>query len=183
VDKYTWQDTGSSFGLADVLAAYLCAQLEEREKVLTKRRVAFERYRTLLEPDAARLGYMLPAVPPDREQAYHMFHVLLRDGEARNRVLAGMRERGVLATFHFVPLHDSPGGRRFAARELPCPVSERVSARLLRLPFYTDITGDEAEEVVEAFRASIEAPRRTRPQRASTPTAASTTTGTSARAR
>jgi dTDP-4-amino-4,6-dideoxygalactose transaminase len=183
VDKYTWQDTGSSFGLADVLAAYLCAQLEEREKVLTKRRVAFERYQTLLEPDAERLGYTLPAIPPDREQAYHMFHVLLPDGETRNRVLAGMRELGVLATFHFVPLHDSPGGRRFAARELPCPISERISARLLRLPFYTDITDVEAEEVVDAFLGALEPRRRSRDQRPSTPTAASTTIGTSAGAR
>jgi dTDP-4-amino-4,6-dideoxygalactose transaminase len=183
VDKYTWQDTGSSFGLADVLAAYLCAQLEEREKVLTKRGVAFERYRTLLEPDAERLGYRLPTIPPDREQAYHMFHVLLPDRETRNRVLAGMRERGVLATFHFVPLHDSPGGRRFAARELPCPVSERVSARLLRLPFYTDITEGEADEVVDAFLGALEPRRRSRAHRPSTPTAASTTMGTSAGAR
>jgi dTDP-4-amino-4,6-dideoxygalactose transaminase len=183
VDKYTWQDTGSSFGLADVLAAYLCAQLEEREKVLTKRRMAFERYQTMLEPDAERLGYALPAIPPDREQAYHMFHVLLPDRETRNRVLAGMRERGVLATFHFVPLHDSPGGRRFAARELPCPISERISARLLRLPFYTDIAEVEAEEVVDAFLGALEPRRRNRDQTPSTPTAASTTIGTSAGAR
>ena len=183
VDKYTWQDTGSSFGLADVLAAYLYGQLEERDKILTKRRMAFDRYRRLLEPDAERLGYTLPAVPPDREQAYHMFHVLLPDPETRDRVLAGMRERGVLATFHFVPLHDSPGGRRFAARDLPCPVSERVSARLLRLPFYTDITDAEAAEVVDAFLAALEPRSRSRVQAASRPTAASTTIGTSAGAR
>ncbi|MGH9289578.1 MAG: DegT/DnrJ/EryC1/StrS family aminotransferase, partial [Acidimicrobiales bacterium] len=155
VDKYTWQDTGSSFGLADVLAAYLCGQLEERAKVLTKRRRAFDRYVRMLEPEAERHGYSLPVVPPDREQAYHMFHVLLPDAEKRDRVLAGMRDRGVLATFHFVPLHHSPGGRRFAARDLPCPVSERISARLLRLPFYTDITDAEAEEVVEAFLSAL----------------------------
>jgi dTDP-4-amino-4,6-dideoxygalactose transaminase len=155
VDKYTWQDTGSSFGLADVLAAYLCAQLEERDKVLTKRRVAFDRYVGMLEPEAERHGYALPVVPADREQAYHMFYVLLPDGESRDRVLAGMRDRGVHATFHFVPLHDSPGGRRFAARDLPCPVSEGISARLLRLPFYTEITEAEAEEVAEAFLAAL----------------------------
>jgi dTDP-4-amino-4,6-dideoxygalactose transaminase len=153
VDKYTWQDTGSSFGLADVLAAYLCGQLEERDKVLTKRRLAFDRYVRMLE--AERHGYALPVVPSDREQAYHMFHVLLPDAETRDRVLAGMHDRGVLATFHFVPLHDSPGGRRFAARELRCPVSQRISARLLRLPFYTDITDAESEEVVEAFLSAL----------------------------
>jgi dTDP-4-amino-4,6-dideoxygalactose transaminase len=155
VDKYTWQDTGSSFGLADVLAAYLFAQLEQRDMVLTKRRTAFYRYLRMLEPGAERHGYTLPAVPSDRDQAYHMFYLLLPDAETRDRVLAGMRSRGVHATFHFVPLHDSPGGRRFAARDLSCPISEHISQRLLRLPFYTDISEGEAEEVVEAFRAAL----------------------------
>jgi dTDP-4-amino-4,6-dideoxygalactose transaminase len=155
VDKYTWHDMGSSFGLADVLAAYLCAQLEEREKVLAKRRAAFDRYWRMLEPHAERYGYTLPTIPRDREQAYHMFYVLLPERGSRDRVLEGMRDRGVLATFHFVPLHDSPGGRHFAARDLPCPVSERISARLVRLPFFTDITDAEAEEVVEAFLAAL----------------------------
>jgi dTDP-4-amino-4,6-dideoxygalactose transaminase len=155
VDKYTWQDTGSSFGLADVLAAYLCAQLEERDKVLAKRRAAFDRYMRMLQPDAVQHGYTLPTVPPDRDQAFHMFYVLLPDARSRDHVLAGMRTRGVHATFHFVPLHDSPGGLRFAARKLPCPVSEDVSRRLLRLPFYTDITDAEVEEVVDSFLAAL----------------------------
>jgi dTDP-4-amino-4,6-dideoxygalactose transaminase len=155
VDKYTWQDTGSSFGLADVLAAYLYAQLERRQQILDKRKAAFDRYLRLLEPEADRRGFALPTVPADREQAYHMFHVMLPDADMRDRVLAGMRDRGVHATFHFVPLHSSPGGRRFAAREVACPVSDRVSARLLRLPFYTDLTEAEADEVVGAFLAAL----------------------------
>ena len=184
VDKYTWQDTGSSFGLADVLAAYLCGQLEEREKVLTKRRTAFDRYQSMLEPEAERLGFTLPTIPRDREQAYHMFYVLLPDGETRDRVLSRMRDRGVLATFHFVPLHRSPGGRRFAARDLACPVSEHISGRLLRLPFYTELTAAEADEVVDAFLGALRPPgARSRRHRESTPTAASTTIGTSAVAR
>jgi dTDP-4-amino-4,6-dideoxygalactose transaminase len=109
----------------------------------------------MLEGDAGRYGYTLPVIPPDREQAYHMFYVLLPDAESRERALTGMRDRGIHATFHFVPLHDSPGGRRFAARLLPCPVSERISARLLRLPFYTELTDSEAEEVVDAFLGSL----------------------------
>ena len=155
VDKYTWQDTGSSFGLADVLAAYLYAQLERRQQILDKRKAAFDRYLRLLEPEAVRRGFSLPTVPADREQAYHMFYVMLPDADTRDRALAGMRDRGVHATFHFVPLHSSPGGRRFAAREVPCPVSDRVSARLLRLPFYTDLTEAEADEVVGAFLAAL----------------------------
>jgi dTDP-4-amino-4,6-dideoxygalactose transaminase len=155
VDKYTWQDTGSSFGLADVLAAYLSAQLERRQQILDKRKAAFDRYLRPLEPEAVRRGFSLPTVPADREQAYHMFYVMLPDADTRGRVLAGMRDRGVHATFHFVPLHSSPGGRRFAARELPCPVSDLVSARLLRLPFYTDLTEAEADLVVGAFLAAL----------------------------
>lgn len=155
VDKYTWHDVGSSFGLADVLAAYLCAQLEEREKILAKRRAAFDRYAELLAPGAEVHGYRLPNVPSDREQAYHMFYVLLPDAETRDRTLAGMRERGVHATFHYVPLHSSPGGRRVAARDAACPVTDDISARLLRLPFYTDLTEAETDAVVEAFFAAL----------------------------
>jgi dTDP-4-amino-4,6-dideoxygalactose transaminase len=155
VDKYTWQDIGSSFGLADVLAAYLYAQLERRDEILEKRKAAFDRYMRLLAPEAERRGYRLPVVPPDREQAYHMFYVVLPDAGTRDRVLAGMRERGVHATFHYVPLHSSPGGRQFAARDLACPVTDRISVRLLRLPFYTDLTEAEAHQVVEAFFAAL----------------------------
>jgi dTDP-4-amino-4,6-dideoxygalactose transaminase len=155
VDKYSWQDVGSSFGLSDVLAAYLVGQLEERRSILDKRRRVFERYERLLAPDADRLGYRLPLVPDDCTQAYHMFYVLLPDGETRNRVLRTLDERGVHATFHYVPLHSSPGGRRFAAREVSCPVTDDVSARLLRLPFYTNLDEADAERVVEEFVAAL----------------------------
>jgi dTDP-4-amino-4,6-dideoxygalactose transaminase len=151
VDKYTWQDTGSSFGLSDVLAAYLFGQLEQRDKILAKRRAAFDRYEEMLAPESARHGVQLPIVPADREQAYHMFYVLLPDADTRTRVLSGMRDRGVHSTFHYVPLHSSPGGRRVAARDLPCPVTDDVSSRLLRLPFYTDLTEADSAMVVQAF--------------------------------
>lgn len=151
VDKYTWQDTGSSFGLSDVLAAYLYGQLEQRDTILAKRKIAFDRYQQMLAPDAERYGYRLPVVPPDRDQAYHMFYVILPDATTRARVLAGMRERGIHATFHYVPLHSSPGGRRFAARDLECPTTDRISSQLLRLPFYTDLTEADAIAVTQAF--------------------------------
>lgn len=157
VDKYTWQDTGSSFGLSDVLAAYLCAQLEHRDEILAKRRAIFDKYSEALAPLAAARALELPTVPPDRVQAYHMFYVLLPDRDTRNRVLARMHEQGVHATFHYVPLHLSPAGRRFAAREVACPVTTAISERLLRLPFYTDMTEAELERVVEVFVAALDA--------------------------
>ncbi len=155
VDKYSWVDVGSSFGLADVLAAFLYGQLEERESILAKRRHAFDRYRRMLEPHAERLGFRLPVVPDDREQGYHMFYTLVRDNETRNRTLSELRDRGVHATFHYVPLHSSEGGRRFAARETACPVTDDISGRLLRLPFYTDLTDADAERVVDEFLSAL----------------------------
>src|SRR5262245_47022188 len=122
VDKYSWVDVGSSFGLGEVLAAFLFGQLERRDDILAKRRAAFDRYQGMLEPEAARYGYRLPVVPPDCEQAYHMFYVLLPDEPTRNRVLGAMHERGIHSTFHYVPLDTSVGGRRFSARETSCPV-------------------------------------------------------------
>lgn len=155
VDKYSWQDTGSSFGLSDVLAAFLYGQLSEHDSILGKRRHVFDRYQQMLEPTAAELGYSLPFVPADCEQAYHMFYVLLPDNQTRNHVLATMNERGVRATFHYVPLHSAPGGRRFSAREVECPVTDDVSGRLLRLPFYTELVDADAERVVEELLKAL----------------------------
>ena len=156
VDKYSWQDTGSSFGLSDVLAAYLYGQLAERDSILAKRRHAFDRYQEMLAPSAERYGYRLPIVPDDCAQAYHMFYVLLPDHETRNQVLKSMNEQGILATFHYVPLHSAPGGRKVAARETACPVTDHVSGRLLRLPFYTSLADVDADRVVAEFLGALE---------------------------
>ena len=95
VDKYSWKDTGSSFGLSDVLAAYLLAQLEQRDVIQAKRRALTEHYTAALAPHAERLGFTtMPAHPPERQSAYHMFYVLLQDKPQRDAVLAGLRERG-----------------------------------------------------------------------------------------
>lgn len=155
VDKYSWQDTGSSFGLSDVLAAYLYGQLEERSSILARRRHVFDRYRAALQPLVAAYGLELPIVPDDREQAYHMFYVLLPDADIRNHVLAAMHKSGVHATFHYVPLHSSPHGRRVAAGEASCPVTDDISGRLLRLPFFTELTDGEIDRVMETFVAAV----------------------------
>jgi dTDP-4-amino-4,6-dideoxygalactose transaminase len=151
VDKYSWQDTGSSFGLGDILAAYLCAQLEKHDVIQAKRRHVFERYQRLLSPYADEYGLRLPVVPAGVEPAYHMYYVLLPDRPTRDAVLDGMRAQGVHPTFHYVPLHSSEGGRRVAARATECPVTVDVSGRLLRLPFYNNLTASDGERVVNTF--------------------------------
>lgn len=155
VDKYTWKDTGSSFGLADLLAAQLWGQLEQHRAVQAKRRHVWERYAGMVAPLAERFELTLPVVPEGAEQAYHMFYVLLPDRRTRDGVLDGMVARGVRATFHYVPLHSSDGGRRFSDLPADCPVSTEVSGRLLRLPFWNDLTDAEADRVVSSFEAAL----------------------------
>lgn len=155
VDKYTWKDTGSSFGLSDVLAAYLLAQLEQRDAIQRKRRLVWEHYQRSIAPLADELGFEAMQIPPGRESAHHMYCVLLPDRDRRNDVLESMRKAGVQATFHYVPLHSSEAGRRFTARPSECPVSEDISGRLLRLPFYNDLAEAEIERVVAVLSASV----------------------------
>ena len=151
VDKYSWKDTGSSFGLSDALAAYLYAQLEKRDAIQGKRRHVFERYEQALAPVADDLGFRLPVVPEHCEQTYHMFYLLMPDRPTRDAVLEGMRSRQVMPTFHYVPLHSSDAGRKFSAQQVECPVTDDISGRLIRLPFYNNLTPAESDRVVETF--------------------------------
>ncbi len=160
VDKYSWKDTGSSFGLSDALAAYLCAQLERRHVIQDKRRAVFERYEQALAPMADELGIRLPVVPDYCEQTYHMFYLLLPDRPTRDAVLSGMREQGVIATFHYVPLHSSEAGQKFSAAPAECPVTDDISGRLIRLPFYNNLTAAEIDRVVETFVETLQATDR-----------------------
>ena len=157
VDKYSWRDTGSSFGLSDTLAAYLLGQLEQAESIQARRRDVFEGYQKALAGDAAELGYRLPVIPDDCDPAYHLFYVLMPDHDTRTRVMATMREDGIQTTFHYVPLHDSDGGRRFSAREVECPVTTDLSGRLVRLPFFNGLTEEEQGRVVDSFLRSTRA--------------------------
>ncbi len=153
-DRYTWVDVGSSYVLSDLLAAFLCAQLEAREAILARRRLAWERYRERLESWCAGREIALPVVPPQCVPSYHMFHLLAPTAARRDALLSGLRARGILAVFHYVPLHVSPMGRSLGGRPGDCPVTENVAGRLLRLPFYNDITPLEQDEVVDALRAA-----------------------------
>jgi dTDP-4-amino-4,6-dideoxygalactose transaminase len=155
VDKYSWRDTGSSFGLSDTLAAYLYGQLEQRESIQAKRRAVFERYQQGLAPHAESLGITLPVVPEHCEPAYHLFHVLMPDPETRNRVMKDLRGQGITAPFHYVPLHNSPAGQRYAVDAPDCPVSTDISTRLMRLPFHNNLTPAESDRVLEALVESL----------------------------
>ena len=153
VDKYTWVDLGSSYVLSDLAAGFLAAQLEAREAIQEARRRVWERYRDGLSTWAERRGARFPIVPEHCEQPFHMFAVLLPSLEERTALIEHLRARGILAVFHYLPLHLSAMGRRYGGRPGQCPVAEDASDRLLRLPFYTGLSEAEQDEVIDAIEA------------------------------
>jgi dTDP-4-amino-4,6-dideoxygalactose transaminase len=150
VDKYTWVALGSSYVQSDLLAAFLVAQLEARERIQAARRRIWERYERELAGWAGSHGVTLPVVPPEAGHAWHIFHVLMPSLDARTRLIDHLRARGILAVFHYQALQLSAMGRRYGGREGQCPVAEDVADRLLRLPFYTGLGAAEQAEVIEA---------------------------------
>lgn len=153
VDKYTWVDVGSSYVLSDILAAFLLAQLEARNDIQATRRRIWNNYFNGLRDWALDRGVGLPTSPPWCEQAYHMFYIVLPSGELRQQLIDHLRERNIMAVFHYVPLHTSDMGRRFGGRAGDCPVTESVSDRLLRLPFYNDLTEEDQMKVIGAIQS------------------------------
>ncbi len=149
VDKYTWVESGSSFVMADLLAALLEAQLARMDELQAIRARLAAYYLNELDP-LHRAGLLhLPHVPPEAKTNWHLFHFLVATEEERSRCLQHLRSRGIGAAFHFVPLHSSPFGRRLSDGEaLDLPVTERVSRTLVRLPLFPGLTAAEAEHIV-----------------------------------
>ena len=139
--------------LSDLLAAFLLAQLEARDKIQAARRRIWERYASELAEWAEKRGVRLPIVPADCEQTYHMFYLLMPDLEARTAFIAHLAARGVKSVFHYLPLHLSPMGQKLGGRAGQCPVTERVSDQLVRLPLFMQLGDDEQSQVIEAVRA------------------------------
>lgn len=152
VDKYTWVDVGSSYLPSDVLAAFLCAQLEARDDIQAKRQRIWEYYNTHLAEWSAEFDVQLPTVPPHCEQAYHVFYVVMPSLQSRQNLIAHLKSHGILSVFHYLPLHLSEMGQNFGGKAGDCPVTERLGDCLLRLPFYNDLTETDQMRVVEAIR-------------------------------
>lgn len=153
IDKYTWVDVGSSYVMSDMLAAFLFGQLEMRERVQAARRRVWERYRDELREWARTRGVQIPAVPGDCTPSYHLFYLLMGSLAERQAFIAHLKSRGVVAIFHYVPLHLSAMGRGFGGKEGDCPVTESVSDRLVRLPFFTSMSESEQQNVIDAVRS------------------------------
>jgi dTDP-4-amino-4,6-dideoxygalactose transaminase len=153
VDKYTWSDVGSSYGLSEILAAYLCAQLEKREEIQLSRKKVWLKYRIGLNDWAAAHDVLLPFVPAHCDQAFHMFYILMPSLKTRQRLIDHLKSRGILSVFHYLPLHLSEMGKRNGGEPGQCPVCEDVSDRLLRLPFYNSLSEAEQNDVIDAIES------------------------------
>jgi dTDP-4-amino-4,6-dideoxygalactose transaminase len=149
VDKYTWVDRGSSYLLADPLAAIVLAQLEFVDVIQARRKDAWLRYAAELQRWAKLVDAQLPTEAEDGDVSpYHLYPVLLADNDMRDRFLAHCKAEGVTSVFHYLPLHESRVGRELDP-DADCPVTVDVSGRLARLPLFSDITPEEVERVID----------------------------------
>lgn len=153
VDKYTWVDIGSSYLPSDMLAAFLYAQLEKREVIQQKRGQIWQMYQDELADWAEEHHVTTPTIPDEVEQAYHMYYLLLPSLEVRTRLIEHLAARGILAVFHYLPLHLSDMGQKFGGQAGDCPVTEDITDRLLRLPMYYELSADEEQSVIAALHS------------------------------
>jgi dTDP-4-amino-4,6-dideoxygalactose transaminase len=157
VDKYTWVDVGSAYVPSELVGAFLFGQLEMMQAISDRRRQIYEYYQQSLQPLADEGLVRLPTVPEGCTQNFHLFYLLTRDAKTRDGLLAHLNSRGIGAVFHYVPLHSSPMGRKLGCDARPLPVTDAVSACLIRLPFYYTITADEQADVVREVTAYLRA--------------------------
>ncbi|MGH9762323.1 MAG: dTDP-4-amino-4,6-dideoxygalactose transaminase, partial [Blastocatellia bacterium] len=159
VDKYTWVDVGSSSLPAEIVSAFLLAQLESIDSITETRRRAYDFYNDRLQLFETEGLIRLPVVPEHCTTNYHLFYILLNDRNTRDGLQAFLKRHGIHSTFHYIPLHSSPMGLRLGGREGELPVTESVAGRLLRLPFFNEITEQQQDRVVEQMTKFFRSPQ------------------------
>jgi dTDP-4-amino-4,6-dideoxygalactose transaminase len=155
VDKYTWQDVGSSYLLSEVATAFLWAQLEHASAITSERRAIWERYHDAFGVLEAQGLLRRPIVPAGCLHSGHLFYLLMPNDVTRDLMLEALAKKGVHAVFHYLPLHSSPAGQRFGRIGGDVSVTETVSARLLRLPLWAGLGDSRVEAVIEAVHSSV----------------------------
>lgn len=151
IDKYTWVDYGSSFLPSELNAAYLMAQLDQADEINNARLARWEQYYRLLSPLAAEGRIELPVIPEGCVHNAHMFYIKTGDLEERQALIQALREQGILAVFHYIPLHSSPAGKKFGRFHGEDCYTTRESERLLRLPMYYSLTEENVNDVVSVI--------------------------------
>lgn len=155
VDKYTWQEVGSSFLPGELIAAFLWAQLEQAERITQDRLASWERYHEQLQPLEEKGVLRRPIIPADCRHNAHMYYVLLASGIDRQAVLDAFRAAGISSVFHYVPLHAAPAGKRYARAHGSMRLTEDLSSRLVRLPLWVGMTPEQQDAVVKVLLGTV----------------------------
>jgi len=152
VDKYTWRDYGSSYLPSDMNAAYLWAQLEKADEIQNCRMNIWNRYREEFKylEDSGKLR--LPVIPGDCTHNAHMFYLITRSLEERGEFIKFMREKDILAVFHYIPLHSAPAGLKYGRFDGIDEVTTPYSERLVRLPLYYGLTKEDLDTIINAVK-------------------------------
>ena len=155
VDKYTWQDVGSSFLPNEITAAFLWAQFEQAQRITAERLAIWQRYHEMLAPLESQGLLRRPIVPADCQHNGHMYYILVPSEAERRRVLEGLKENGIGAVFHYVPLHSSPAGLRFGRAHGDLSLTTSLSQRLVRLPMWLGLSEPQQQRVCEVLTAIL----------------------------
>jgi dTDP-4-amino-4,6-dideoxygalactose transaminase len=155
VDKYTWQEVGSSYLPGEMTAAFLWAQMEEAKAITSNRLAVWQSYHEILKPMENAGQIRLPVIPQECEHNAHMFYLLLDDKMDRTKLLSSLKNDGIYALFHYVPLHDSPGGIKYGRTHGTLAVTKRQSERLIRLPLWVGLDSELQSRVGESLERAI----------------------------
>jgi dTDP-4-amino-4,6-dideoxygalactose transaminase len=156
VDKYTWVDVGSSEVTSELVAAFLCGQLERLEEITERRLRLWDRYHEAFEAVERGGRARRPRIPDGCTANGHIYYLLLATEEDRDGLMNHLRGRGILAVFHYVPLHLSPVGQGLGYRRGQFPRTEDLSARLLRLPIFHGLPEADQDRVIEETLAYLD---------------------------
>jgi dTDP-4-amino-4,6-dideoxygalactose transaminase len=155
VDKYTWQEVGSSFLPGELIAAFLWAQLEEAQSITNERLAIWQRYHELLAPFEQKGLLRRPIVPSDCQHNAHMYYVLLAPEIDRQKVLSELKKNDIYSVFHYVPLHSSPAGQHYGRAHGELEVTVRQSERLVRLPLWVGLSPAQQDRIVEVLSNAL----------------------------
>ncbi|MCG2744024.1 MAG: dTDP-4-amino-4,6-dideoxygalactose transaminase [Desulfobacteraceae bacterium] len=159
VDKYTWQEPGSSFLPGELTAAFLWAQLEEAETITARRMVCWDLYHELLAP-LEKMGVLRrPLIPEHCQHNAHMYYILLSPEVNRQKLLDNLKQHQIFPVFHYVPLHSSPAGQHYGRTHGTLKVTVGHAERLLRLPLWIGLNANQQESIVDAIVRAIPASR------------------------
>lgn len=152
IDKYTWRDIGSSYLLSEINAAYLSVQLEHADEIYASRMAAWERYDEALKPLGEDGIIDLPTIPEGCLHNAHMYYIKTENQATRQQLISYLKERGITASPHYVPLHSSDAGKRLGHFIGEDRFTTRDSERLLRLPLYYDIQKEDVDHVINCIK-------------------------------